>query len=259
MNKNLNISFLQYNIIWEDPVANKKKIEIMVGSGKPDSSLLILPEMFTTGFTMNPGRLAESMDGDSVRWMREKAGDWDVVVAGSLVIREGSKIYNRFIWMTPTGEFSYYDKRHLFRMGEENHHYASGKQKLICRLSGWRIRPLICYDLRFPVWARNRNDYDILVYVANWPDSRRNVWSSLLIARALENQSYVVGVNRTGKDANGISYSGDSVIIDPRGKIISSTKGSGESFESVSLSMDKLIDFRKKFPAWMDGDDFTIL
>lgn len=254
----MKVSALQYDICWEDPAANLKMIEGLVEDSLALTDLLLLPEMFTTGFTMRPEKLAEGMDGAGMEWMKKKAGEWDVVIGGSLIIREGDSYYNRFMWVNPGGDIEFYDKRHLFRMGEEDKHYSMGKKKLITKLGDIRIRPLICYDLRFPVWSRNRNDYDVLIYVANWPASRRKVWTSLLMARALENQSYVIGVNRTGRDGMGTDYSGDSMVIDPRGNIISNA-GNKESFLiSAEIDIAKLKEFRNKFPAWQDADDFDI-
>ena len=258
MKEDLKLSILQHELIWENASANLEKIDFLVAGKLDHTDVLILPEMFTTGFTMNPSGVAETMEGESVGWMKRRAREWNIVLAGSLVIKEKKQNFNRFLWVAPSGNIQYYDKRHLFRMGEENEHYRAGKQKLITSLGEWHFRPLICYDLRFPVWSRNRSDYDVLLYVANWPASRRHVWKSLLLARALENQSYVVGVNRIGKDGNGIEYSGDSMIIDPRGNVLSKTQPNTESFETVSLSLNELIDFRKKFPVSMDADEFML-
>ena len=259
MKEDLKLSILQFDLIWENASTNLQKIESLVAGRLDNTDVLILPEMFTTGFTMNPSRVAETMEGESVGWMKRRAREWNIVLAGSLVIKEKEHIFNRFLWLTPNGDIQYYDKRHLFRMGEENKCYSAGNQKLITSLSEWRFRPLICYDLRFPVWSRNKSDYDVLLYVANWPASRRHVWKSLLLARALENQSYVVGVNRIGKDGNGILYSGDSMIIDPRGNVLSKTQPNTESFETISLSLKELKVFREKFPVFMDADEFTLL
>lgn len=258
MKEDLKISILQHELIWENASANLDKIDSLVAGKLDHTDVLILPEMFTTGFTMNPSAVAESMSEKSVEWMKTRAREWKVVLAGSLVIKENNQNSNRFLWITPNGDIHYYDKRHLFRMGEENEHYRAGKLKLITRLGEWHFRPLICYDLRFPVWSRNKSDYDVLIYVANWPASRSHVWRSLLLARALENQSYVVGVNRIGNDGNGISYSGDSMIIDPRGNVLSKTQPNTESFETVSLSIKELKEFREKFPVFMDADEFML-
>lgn len=250
---------MQLDTIWESPSANKDTIERLFSDNQVETDILILPEMFTTGFSMEPEKLAEDMQGPTVEWMQEKAKDWNCVLTGSIIIDSKGNYMNRLLWVTPSGQISYYDKKHLFRMGEENEHYTSGKEILITKLNEWRFRPLICYDLRFPVWSRNRSDYDVLLYVANWPESRREVWKNLLVARALENQAYAVGVNRIGEDGRDISYSGDSLVIDPRGQIISRTKPNFEAVETLSISLDELQDFREKFPVHLDADEFTIL
>ena len=222
MRNKLTLTFMQLDTIWESPSANKDTIERLFSDNQVETDILILPEMFTTGFSMEPEKLAEDMQGPTVEWMVEKASEWKCVLTGSIIINSSGDFMNRLFWVMPEGKISYYDKKHLFRMGEENEHYTSGREKLLTKLNEWRFRPLICYDLRFPVWSRNRSDYDVLIYVANWPESRREVWKNLLIARALENQAFVVGVNRIGKDGRDISYSGDSLVIDPRGQIIES-------------------------------------
>ncbi len=249
---------MQLDTIWESPSANKDTIDRLFSDIQVETDILILPEMFTTGFSMEPEKLAEDMQGPTVEWMVEKASEWKCVLTGSIIINSSGDYMNRLLWVTPSGQVLYYDKKHLFRMGEENEHYTSGREILLTKLNEWRFRPLICYDLRFPVWSRNRADYDVLIYVANWPESRREVWKNLLIARALENQAYVVGVNRIGKDGRNISYSGDSLVIDPRGQIISQTRPFQESVETLKISLDELQDFREKFPVHLDADEFTI-
>ncbi len=254
----LSVTFLQFDLFWESPEKNRLKIDALLEDHKPESDIIVLPEMFTTGFTMNSADLAETMEGKTMVWLRANAARWDAVFTGSIIVKEGDSFYNRLIWMPPDDGLQYYDKRHLFRMGEEHRAFASGSEKLITDFKGWRFRPLICYDLRFPVWSRNRNDYDVLIYIANWPESRREVWKSLLIARALENQCYVLGLNRVGTDGKNISYSGDSLLIDPRGEILSKTKAYEESVETVKISLEELQDFRKKFPVYLDADNFSI-
>ena len=249
---------MQLKTIWESPSANKDTIERLFSDNQVKTDILILPEMFTTGFSMEPEKLAEDMQGPTVDWMQEKAKDWSCILTGSIIINSQGNYMNRLLWVAPSGLVLYYDKKHLFRMGEENEHYTSGREILLTKLNEWRFRPLICYDLRFPVWSRNRSDYDVLIYVANWPESRREVWKSLLVARALENQAYAVGVNRIGKDGRDISYSGDSLVIDPRGQIISRTKSNIEAVETLSIPLDELQDFREKFPVHLDADEFTI-
>ncbi len=252
------ISFLQFNLNWESPVDNRLKIDALLDTCKPETDLIVLPEMFSTGFTMNSAELAEDMAGETIHWLRNNARKWNAVFTGSIIVEEDAHYYNRLIWMMPDGKLQYYDKKHLFRMGDEHQAFTAGSEKLFVKYKDWRFRPLICYDLRFPVWSRNRNDYDILVYIANWPESRREVWKILLIARALENQCYVLGVNRIGTDGKGISYSGDSMLIDPRGKILSNSKPYKESLETVKISLDELQDFREKFPVHLDADEFSV-
>ena len=258
MRKSLSITYLQLDTIWEDPSGNLEKIENLFIENQNETDLLILPEMFTTGFSMEPEKLAENMQERTIQWMHKKAKEWNCIITGSIIIKEHEKYLNRLLWVTPAGQIAYYDKAHLFRMGEENEHYTAGHGKLITTLQNWRFRPLICYDLRFPVWSRNTADYDVLIYVANWPESRREVWKSLLMARALENQAYVVGVNRIGTDGRDISYSGDSLVISPRGQVISNTQPYKESAEAVKISWEEIQEFRDKFPVHLDADEFTI-
>jgi predicted amidohydrolase len=254
----LNITTVQTSLHWEDKEKNFQKFEKIIFSDINDTHLVILPEMFTTGFSMQPENLAEKEDGPTLQWMQEVAGRKRVVLTGSFIAEEDNKYFNRLYVVHPDGSYQFYDKRHLFRMGEENKHYSAGNKRLIFSIGKWRICPLICYDLRFPVWSRNTDSYDLLFYVANWPESRRQVWNQLLIARALENQVYVAGVNRTGEDGKNLTYAGDSCVIDPKGNIMSTTKPYEESVETVSLSYDELERFRKKFPVGLDADDFEL-
>jgi len=255
----LNIALIQSDIFWEDIHANLKACTAVMGKISNPVDVVILPELFTTGFTMNTENLAESMEGNTIKWMAEMAGKHKCSIAGSVIISNGTGYYNRLIWMHRDGTCEYYDKRHLFRMGNEEAHYNPGNSLTTVREGAFRIRPLICYDLRFPVWSRNTDDYDILVYVANWPAQRRDVWISLLKARAIENQSYVIGVNRIGEDGMGITYTGDSRVYDPKGNTIAELHGSCSGILQVSLSLDKLKDFRTKFPVWKDADSFRII
>ncbi len=254
----LSVALVQANLHWEDASGNRKMLDGMLGEMKGKTDLVILPEMFTTGFSMNATRLAEEMEGETISWMHRKAEFLNAVVTGSLIIRDGKQYFNRLIWMRPDGSFGIYDKRHLFSMGRENKYYSQGKKKLNVELKGWRICPLICYDLRFPVWSRNSNDTDMLIYVANWPASRKHVWNILLRARAIENQVFVAGVNRVGTDGEGIAYQGDSQLINPKGEIIADFDLSYPGITITELSPDDLTEFRKKFPAGNDADDFTI-
>ena len=254
----MKVTLIQTSLFWEDRDRNLDMFSEKLSGLQQKTDLIVLPEMFTTGFSMNPESLAETMNDRTFHWMKDKAGSKNAVVMGSIIIKEGDSYYNRLISMFPDGEYHIYDKRHLFRMGEENKHYKAGSQKVIINYGEWRIRPLVCYDLRFPVWSRNRDDYDLLIYVANWPESRRHVWRNLLVARALENQVYVIGLNRIGKDGQDLTYSGDSMVVDPKGKIISNTEPHTESIETIEISLKFLNEFRDKFPVGEDADDFEL-
>ena len=263
MNNQLNISIIQSKIIWESPEENRNWFASRMDQITGNTNIIVLPEMFTTGFTMNATRWAESTSGPTLEWMHAKADKFQAAIVGSIIVKEGSVFHNRLIWMLPNGTFFSYDKRHLFRMAGEDKHYTAGKSRLVLEYKGWRICPLICYDLRFPVWSRNRyqnNDfeYDLLLYIANWPEKRAHAWKSLLVARAIENQSYVIGVNRIGSDANGINYSGDSAVLDYVGEKISRTERYGDRVELVTLNLAALQDFRTQFPVGLDSDNFNI-
>jgi predicted amidohydrolase len=231
---------------------------------KASTHLVVLPEMFTTGFSMKPEQLAENMEGNTLAWMKQTARDNKVILTGSMIAEQEGNYYNRLVWMLPNGQYGTYDKRHLFAFAEEDKHYTSGTKRLIASVNGWKVHLLVCYDLRFPVWARQQFDeqgnyeYDVLVYVANWPEKRSTAWKSLLQARAIENQCYVVGVNRVGKDANDIIYSGDSMVIDPLGEILYQ-KANEEDVATLTLDKDHLDAVRKRFPFWRDADNFDIL
>ncbi len=252
--ENLKVTIIQPDIIWEKPLENLANYANLIASAG-NTDLVILPEMFTTGFSMESEKLKEPMTGQSVNWMKNAAVNNNVAILGSLIIEDKGKIYNRAIWVSPDGTIFYYDKKHLFTMGREHLHYSSGSQKTIIEYKGWRICPLICYDLRFPVWSRNAENYDLLIYVANWPAARHHIWKSLLVARAVENQSYCVGVNRTGIDGNGLSYSGDSVLIDAKG--IATFLGVKPTVHTFNLNYEELHTFRKSFPVLNDKDGFV--
>jgi omega-amidase len=266
----LNITTVQTQLHWEDKSANLQMLEEKINAIQDKTEVVVLPEMFSTGFSMKPEELAETMDGPSVLWMKKIAAAKKIILTGSLIIQEGGNYYNRLIWMLPTGQYGAYDKRHLFAYGDEDEHYAAGNKRLIASAKGWRINLMVCYDLRFPVWARqssshatqaNRSDtyeYDILIYVANWPERRNHAWKTLLQARAIENQCYVVGVNRVGNDGNNIYHSGDSMIIDPMGAVLH-TKSHEEDIHTVTLTRDTLEEVRNKFPFGKDADFFSIL
>ncbi len=256
----LKITLIQSNLFWEDKEKNLDQFSEKINAVKEETDLIILPEMFSTGFSMSPKKLSEGMSGVTVKWMKEAARKKNCVVTGSFICEEDGNYYNRLLWVNPDGSYSKYDKRHLFSMGDEHNHYAAGEEKLIVKLKGWKICPLICYDLRFPVWARNTKDasYDVLIYVANWPERRSYPWKTLLLARAIENQSYVIGSNRVGADGNNISHSGDSAVINAKGEIISKIKPHEEATETITLSYSELEEFRKQFPAILDADTFEI-
>jgi predicted amidohydrolase len=254
----LYISLVQPDMIWENKIENLNRYGQLLTTMKGKSDLIILPEMFSTGFTMNPASLAEKMDGSTVDWMKNVSKKMKASIAGSVIIEEDDRYYNRLIICDPSGNLNWYDKRHLFRMAGEEEIYSSGKDRLVIQLQKWRICFQICYDLRFPVWSRNRNDYDILVYVSNWPEARKDIWDILLKARAIENQCYAVGVNRVGTDGNGISYSGGSMIVNPKGVPACILEENKETVVTCSVSLPELQAFRDKFPAWKDRDAFKI-
>ncbi|MBK9764071.1 MAG: amidohydrolase [Flavobacteriales bacterium] len=259
--RDLKVILVQSMLHWENAVANRAMFAEKLAALKDPTDLIVLPEMFTTGFTMNTW-LAETMDGPTVAWLREQADRTKAAIYGSVIIEEGGSVYNRGLYVTPNGSVTYYDKRHLFRFANENDHFTAGTERVIVELGGWRILLQICFDLRFPVFSRNRQngaraDYDAILYVANWPDVRSYPWSQLLIARAIENQCYVIGVNRVGMDGKGIHYSGDSAMIDPRGAVETCTLGK-EECRTVTLQWDALEDFRAKFPVGLDADGFEL-
>ncbi len=266
MAKDLRVTLLQTSIVWEDTIKNIKHFNKQLNKlARNSTDVIVLPEMFNTGFTMNAEKFAEAEGGLTMQWMSEVASSLNVVICGSIIIKEKKNYYNRFIWMNADGSYQKYDKRHLFRMGCEDKIFTAGKENVVIECKGWRIRPQVCYDLRFPVWSRNRIEqdgkninfeYDILLYVANWPNVRKFAWQQLLIARAIENQSYVVGVNRIGK-ALTVNHNGDSVILDPFGNKISKTT-TKSSMEMVTLSMANLNTIRKQFPVFFDADNFEI-
>ena len=254
--ENLKITIIQPDIIWENTQANLEKYTTII-AGIESTDVIVLPEMFTTGFSMKPENLKERMDGISVRWMKKIAAEKDASIVGSLIIEEDGKFYNRAIWVFPDGNTQYYDKRHLFTMGQEHLHYSSGIDKMIVEFKGWRFCPLICYDLRFPVWSRNDENYDVLIYMANWPSPRHHHWKTLLVARAVENQSFCIGVNRTGIDGSGLKYSGDSCLVSPKG--FAEFLGENEAAKTFKISYSELHELRKNFPFLADRDQFQIV
>lgn len=259
MAENLRVSMVQSHIIWEDRNENLGYYGELLRriSGKTD--LAVLPETFSTGFTMNVEPLADEADGITVNTIKKWAADYKMAVAGSFIAKDNGKYYNRAFFITPEGDSLFYDKRHLFQMGDEDQYFTAGDKRLVVSYRGWNICLLVCYDLRFPVWSRNvNNEYDLLIYCANWPEGRKKVWKILLQARAIENMSYVCGVNRVGIDGKGFTYRGDSLIISPKGKKLADAGKREEVTRTVSLSMDEISELRSKFPAWKDADDFTI-
>jgi omega-amidase len=273
--QDLSVTLIQTDLYWENPTANLANLEEKIAQISTQTDLIILPEMFNSGFTMNAKSVAEPMNFTTFKWLRQQAKKANAVVTGSFIVKEGEQYFNRLIWMRPDGSFEKYDKRHLFRMGNEHQTFTGGTERIIVELKGWKICPLICYDLRFPVWSRQgereKDDlytshltphashlsYDLLIYVANWPAVRSQVWDVLLQARAIENQSYCIGVNRVGEDGMGLNYSGNSAVIDFKGNPIFYQKDS-EIIHTQIISYQELIDFRTKFPAYLDADDFIV-
>ena len=274
----LTITTIQTNLAWENKVANLQLLEKKINELEEKTEIVILPEMFSTGFSMQPQLFAETMEGETVQWMKEVSAKNKIILTGSIIIEEDSQYFNRLIWMLPNGQFGYYDKRHLFAFAEEDKYYTPGNKRLIASVKGWKINLQICYDLRFPVWARNRvlenegppaeiaetapnklvPEYDILIYVANWPERRSHAWKTLLCARAIENQCYVIGVNRVGRDGNNINHSGNSLVIDPLGEVLYHMAEEEDIF-TITLHKEQLDDTRSKFPFWKDADDFNLL
>jgi len=261
--KDLKITILQSDLVWENPVQNLANFSLKISEIKENPDIIVLPEMFNTAFSINPDKCAETMTGITVEWMRSKAREKACVITGSLLIKENEKYFNRLIWMQPDGNFFTYDKRHLFRMSDEFKIFNGGSQRCIVELKGWKINLNICYDLRFPVWSRNtykdgQYEYDLMIYVANWPGSRSFIWQTLLKARAIENQSYIIGVNRVGDDGFGTSHSGDSVIIDPVGNVLLQAESFKEETHTIDISKEFITDFRNKFTVGLDWDEFEI-
>jgi len=252
----MNVSVVQTDIVWEDKQRNLVNIEQMILPLFGNTDIVVLPEMFNSGFTMNADKNGEAPDGNTFKWMKEISARGNFGLCGSYIVNVNHTFFNRFVFVSPEADV-YYDKRHLFSLADENRYFSRGTSRLIFNFRGIRISPFICYDLRFPVWSRNRNDYDLGIYVANWPEARISVWNTLIKARAIENQCYIAGSNRTGTDGSGIMYTGNSVIIDPRGEIIAEAL-SKECSITAELSMPDLIDFRAKFPVYNDADDFVI-
>lgn len=259
----LRVSIIQAPISWADKEENLNYFNNELASLAGKTDLIILPEMFATGFVTDSKQIAEPMDNRAMKWMAKQAKSCSCVVTGSIAIIEDDKIYNRLIWMRPDESYETTDKRHLFRMANEHEHYTAGNDQLIVELNGWKIRPLVCYDLRFPVWSKNRlingvHQYDLVYYVANWPATRIQMWDTLLQARAIENQAYCIGVNRIGTDGKGIPHNGHSVVVDPKGRVILSTPDDKAFIGTTVLDYEELTAYRKSFAVGLDWDQFSI-
>jgi predicted amidohydrolase len=254
----LSFSLIQTALFWEDKGANLAMLAKKIMGIEEYTEIIVLPEMFSTGFSMQPEKFAETMDGPTVEWMRRISAEKKVILTGSLMIKEEEKYYNRLIWILPNGELGYYDKRHLFAFAGEDQHYSAGNKRLIASVKGWKINLQICYDLRFPVWARQQGDeYDVLLYVANWPEKRNHAWKTLLTARAIENQCITMGVNRVGLDGNNIAHSGDSLIVGPLGEVLYHCAYEEDVF-TITLQKEEITNARTQFPFWKDADFFHI-
>lgn len=260
----LRTTLIQTDLYWQDKDANLAMLEEKIWQIGEETDLIVLPEMFNTGFSMNAEKLAEPMNFKTFKWMNQMAKQMNAAICGSYIVKESTSFYNRLYFIDPDGGFDFYDKRHLFRMGEEHLTYSEGKRRMIINFRGWKIMPFVCYDLRFPVWIKNRYDresgeleYDLSIFVANWPAPRTAVWDTLLKARALENQCFTMGVNRIGKDGEGVSYSGNSAVYDFKGQSMNE-KSESNCTPTVELNLDELNSFRKKFPVYLDWDDFKL-
>jgi omega-amidase len=259
----LTVTTIQADLQWEDKSANLRRLEEKIDGIAAHTELVVLPEMFPTGFSMRPETFAEQMDGPTLSWMRSVAARKKIVLTGSLIIEEDGNYFNRLVWMLPSGQYGCYDKRHRFAYAGEDAHYTAGQKRLVASVKGWKVLLLVCYDLRFPVWSRQQPpepsnlEYDLIIYVANWPERRSHAWKTLLQARAIENQSYVIGVNRVGDDGNKIAHSGDSMIIDPQGEVLYHAAPKEDVF-TLTLTKEHLDTIRQRFPFWRDADHFYI-
>lgn len=255
----IRISIIQTDIAWENKQENLRLLHEKLQNLCGTTEIVVLPEMFSTGFSMNSKSLAEPDSGETITSLRQWASQFQLAITGSYIAIENERYYNRGFFLTPEGEEYYYDKRHLFRMGQEAEHFSSGNKHLVIPYHGWNICLLVCYDLRFPVWSRNvNNQYDLLIYVANWPATRRLAWDTLLRARALENQTYVCGVNRIGTDGHHLNYNGGSIVYSAIGEEVASVSDGEEGTVTATLHLSALHNFREKFPAWKDADEFHI-
>lgn len=254
----LRVALIQSDLIWENPTANRKQFEEKINILDEDIDLIILPEMFTTGFTMNASDVAETMKGETVQWLQNLAQEKSIAITGSIVISENDNFYNRLLFVHPSGKIDFYDKKHTFTLAGEHEVFSAGTERIVIEYKGWKIYPLICYDLRFPVWARNTENYDLLLYVASWPKPRIEAWDGLLKARAIENMSYTIGVNRVGIDANGYEYTGNTVCYDTLGNcLVKNNKGTEETL-IIELDKETQIKARNRFRFLDDRDEFIL-
>jgi omega-amidase len=262
MSNSLTLSLIQTSLHWENPAVNLRMLEEKIMGISERTEIVVLPEMFSTGFSMNPSQLAETMDGESVNWMKRIAQTKKIILTGSLIIRDGDHYFNRLLWVLPNGSLGFYDKRHRFAFAGEDKEYTAGKKRMIASVNGWKINLQVCYDLRFPVWSRQQPgetpEFDLLLYVANWPERRNHAWKTLLTARAIENQCYVVGLNRVGNDGNGIYHSGDSMVVDGLGTVLFH-QPDNEIIHTFTLQKESLQEIRTRFPFWKDADEFKII
>ena len=256
--EHLKIAMIQSNLVWENPEQNRINFTKKIESISEEVDIIVLPEMFTSGFTMNASKVAETIDGETVTWMQHISSNKNVAIVGSIVIKDNNNFYNRLLFITPKGDITFYDKRHTFTLAGEDKVYSAGTEKGIIDYKGWKICSLICYDLRFPVWARNTEDYDVLMYVANWPKPRISAWDTLLKARAIENMCYCIGVNRVGVDGVNSEYSGHSAVYDVLGKEITSFKPNNEDIQIATLEKRHIEAYRNKLKFLNDRDCFTI-
>jgi predicted amidohydrolase len=263
--QDIKITIVQQDIYWEDVKKNLDTLSQKLNSLQENTDLIILPEMFNTVFTMNVNKYYELINGRTIRWMRDIAINKNCAITGSLIIKENDNFYNRLIWINSDGSLQYYDKHHLFRMASENQNFSEGERRIVTNIKGFNFLPLICYDLRFPVWSRNRYNshhdsfkYDCVIYIANWPEKRSFAWKTLLQARAIENQSYVIGVNRIGTDYSGLEYIGESMVINSKGKCINNPVKNAENIETVTLSYSELDEYRKAFEVAKDWDKYKV-
>ncbi len=258
----LTITIIQSALVWENVDANLELFTQKINSITDKTEVIVLPEMFSTGFSMQPEKLAETIDGKAINWMKKIAIEKRVIITGSLMIKENGKYFNRLVWMLPNGEFGYYNKRHLFGYANEDSYYTAGNKRLIAQVKGFKINLQVCYDLRFPIWARQASssepEYDILLYVANWPERRNHAWKTLLTARAIENQCYVVGVNRVGNDGHNIYHSGDSMVLNAMGETLYN-KADDEDIFTITLEKEPLDEIRNTLPFLTDADGFRIV